>query len=307
MEIAVGPLPAPLPHRARDSNLRIGGALVAILLDGDARHPRRARAGRRRPLARQRRAHRRSASTASTASAARSRGARSAGCSRSPRRSRRPQEPGRVGAQGASTSTRRSALSARRRSRSSRSRRRTPEIVELVGALNYRTSYTQNQWKHAVEAASSRHDGRRARPRREARAPRDADARHRQGAHARDRRLARGDRRRLSRAASARPRSSPTRSARTTPTSRAPVYAYLVAAADAMSGARPGARREQTDNYVHALEDLERIGRQLRGVDHAFAVQGGREVRVYVRETRGRRPARRRAVDRDRARRSPTR
>ena len=56
------------------------------------------------------------------------------------------------------------------------------------------------------------------------------------------------------------------------------------AAADAMSGARPGARREHTDGYSTKLEDLERIGSSYRGVDRAFAVHGGRELRVYVRE-----------------------
>jgi len=45
-------------------------------------------------------------------------------------------------------------------------------------------------------------------------------------------------------------------------------------------------RREQTDNYVQKLDDLERIGGSFAGVDRAFAVQGGREVRVYVQEGR---------------------
>ena len=63
-------------------------------------------------------------------------------------------------------------------------------------------------------------------------------------------------------------------------------YAYLVAAADAMSGARPGARRQMEDNYTGPLADLERLSRGFRGVEEAFAVQGGREVRVYVQEDR---------------------
>jgi ribonucrease Y len=63
-------------------------------------------------------------------------------------------------------------------------------------------------------------------------------------------------------------------------------YAYLVAAADAMSGARPGARRQMDESYSSRLEDLERITRGFRGITEAFAVQGGREVRIYVQEDR---------------------
>ena len=51
-----------------------------------------------------------------------------------------------------------------------------------------------------------------------------------------------------------------------------------------MSGARPGARRELAEGFSTKIEDLERIGMQRRGVAHAHAVHGGRELRVYVRE-----------------------
>jgi ribonuclease Y len=51
-----------------------------------------------------------------------------------------------------------------------------------------------------------------------------------------------------------------------------------------MSGARPGARREFEGGYSTRLSDLERIGQSYRGVDRAYAVHGGRELRVYVRD-----------------------
>ncbi|MBK9030032.1 MAG: HDIG domain-containing protein [Myxococcales bacterium] len=160
-----------------------------------------------------------------------------------------------------------------------------PEIVWLVGALNWRTSYTQNQWMHAVEASflagmMAAELGLDEKLARRATLMHDigkALTHKIEGSHAVigadiARRL--GEPELVANAIGSHHADEPANS----------VYAYLVAAADAMSGARPGARREQTEGFSTKIEDLERIGVRHRGVDYAHAVHGGRELRVYVRE-----------------------
>lgn len=160
-----------------------------------------------------------------------------------------------------------------------------PDIVRLVGRLNYRTSYSQNQWKHAVEvaflcgmvAAELRLDVKIARR---------AALMHDIGkslTHAIDgshavigadyaRRL--GESEVVANAIGAHHLDEPFNSP----------YAYIVAAADAMSGARPGARHEQEGSHIQRLEDLERLAMTIAGIERVYALQAGRELRVHVHE-----------------------
>jgi ribonuclease Y len=160
-----------------------------------------------------------------------------------------------------------------------------PEIVELVGALNYRTSFTQNQWWHAVEssflagmmAAELGLDEKLARRATLMHDIGKALTHKIEGSHAvigADIARRVGESELVANAIGAHHADEPCNS----------VYAYLVAASDAMSGARPGARRELAEGFTAKVEDLERIGTARRGVSHAHAVHGGRELRVYVHE-----------------------
>jgi ribonuclease Y len=158
-----------------------------------------------------------------------------------------------------------------------------PEIVKLLGRLKYRYSYAQNVLRHSVECGfiagmMAAELGLNQRKARRAGLLHDigkAMSHEVEGSHAViGAQFAKkyGEEPIVVNAIGSHHEDEP-------PTS---VLAHLVAAADALSGARPGARREMLEQYVKRLEDLENICRSFAGVDKSYAIQAGREVRVLV-------------------------
>jgi ribonuclease Y len=158
-----------------------------------------------------------------------------------------------------------------------------PEIIKLIGRLKYRTSYTQNIYQHSLEVAficgiMAAELGINVKQAKRAGLLHDlgkAVDHEVEGSHAvigADLARKYGESAKIVHAIMAHHEDEKPNS----------VLAVLVQAADALSGARPGARREMMETYVKRLDDLERIATSFGGVTNSFAIQAGREIRVMV-------------------------
>ncbi len=158
-----------------------------------------------------------------------------------------------------------------------------PELLKLIGRLRWRTSYTQNVWEHSLEVAymsgmMASELGISVKQARRAGLLHDigkALTHEVDGSHALiGAQLAKkyGETPKIVHAIKAHHEEEKPET----------VLAVIVQAADSLSGARPGARKEILESYIKRLSDLENIARGFDGVDKSYAIQAGRELRVIV-------------------------
>ncbi|MEK7851900.1 MAG: ribonuclease Y [Deltaproteobacteria bacterium] len=161
-----------------------------------------------------------------------------------------------------------------------------PELVKLIGKLKYRTSYAQNVYAHSMEVAFicgvmaaelgiNQKQAKRAGLLHDIGKAVDHEV---EGSHA----VIGAE---LAKKYGEHPRVVHAIMAHHEEEKPSTVLAFIVAAADALSAARPGARREMVETYIKRLEDLERISTSFKGVNKSYAIQAGREIRVLVEPT----------------------
>jgi ribonuclease Y len=158
-----------------------------------------------------------------------------------------------------------------------------PELIKMVGKLKYRTSFAQNVYQHSLEVAFlsgimaselnlNVKQARRAGLLHDIGKAMDHEV---EGAHAAigaDLAKKYGEPQEIVDALATHHDEADPKN----------ILAVLVQAADALSGARPGARREMFETYVKRLEDLESVANSFSGVEKSYAIQAGREVRIIV-------------------------